>query len=433
MTRISRISIKNVLGIEELEFKPGDVTLVTGGNATGKTSVVEALKAVVGGGHDATLLRKGATEGEVVLVMDDDTEVVKTIGPHRSRLDAKHPDFGKIGAPATWLKGIADAALLNPVDLIMEADPKKRLRLVLEAMPLELDIDALIKVTTVVHDENALGVTGHPLTILDDVRKHIFEERTYANRVAKEKKATIAELRKSVPAVREGDLAGALATARHERALAQQQLEQSEAQLQSDYLDMVESLRQDMEAAVEQARATYDEAVRTLSEKQAEAAAAGRRAREPLLAELTRQIGEIEALVEGEKLHDNTRAMIEQSQAQVDEAEKRAKALTAAITEVDAMVRGLADQIPVKGVTIADGALLIDGVPFERANHQRQVEVALQLAALRAGKLPLVCVDGMELMDPEHMTAFMEQLEASGLQAIVTRVTEGPLTVEVGS
>lgn len=62
--RIAKISIKNVLGIEELEIdSPGALTVIEARNGRGKSSTMEAIRAVVDGGHDASLLRHGAEQG----------------------------------------------------------------------------------------------------------------------------------------------------------------------------------------------------------------------------------------------------------------------------------------------------------------------------------------------------------------------------------
>ena len=61
--KIASIHIENVLGIEELDINPGAVTRITGANATGKSSTIEAIKSAVKGGHDATLIRQGAEHG----------------------------------------------------------------------------------------------------------------------------------------------------------------------------------------------------------------------------------------------------------------------------------------------------------------------------------------------------------------------------------
>ena len=60
--RIAHLKISNILGIDELEFSPAGFNDIRGKNGTGKTSVLEAIKAATGKGHDATLLRKGETK-----------------------------------------------------------------------------------------------------------------------------------------------------------------------------------------------------------------------------------------------------------------------------------------------------------------------------------------------------------------------------------
>lgn len=58
--KIAHVKISNILGIAELEFTPAGFNEISGPNGTGKTSVLEAIKAALSTGHDATLLRKGA-------------------------------------------------------------------------------------------------------------------------------------------------------------------------------------------------------------------------------------------------------------------------------------------------------------------------------------------------------------------------------------
>ena len=85
--QISHLTIRNILGIDELELSPQGFTQISGPNGTGKTSVLEAIKSALSAGHDATLLRHGAEKGEIVLVLDDGLEVTKTVKPSASTTD----------------------------------------------------------------------------------------------------------------------------------------------------------------------------------------------------------------------------------------------------------------------------------------------------------------------------------------------------------
>ena len=82
--KVNKITISNILGLESYEIKPGQFTAITGANGQGKTSALDAIKAAVGGGHDATLLRNGATEGRIVLELDDGSSIVKRVTAAKS-------------------------------------------------------------------------------------------------------------------------------------------------------------------------------------------------------------------------------------------------------------------------------------------------------------------------------------------------------------
>ena len=45
--KVAKINIKSILGIDEMEIKPGKITLVEGRNGAGKTSILEAIKAAL--------------------------------------------------------------------------------------------------------------------------------------------------------------------------------------------------------------------------------------------------------------------------------------------------------------------------------------------------------------------------------------------------
>ena len=82
------------------------------------------------------------------------------------------------------------------------------------------------------------------------------------------------------------------------------------------------------------------------------------------------------------------------------------------------------------GLEVKGGDIFRDGVQFDRLNTAQKVDIAIQVAALRAKGLGVVCVDGLECLDPETWEAFKVAAVESGLQLFVTRVTDGPLTVE---
>ena len=200
--RVSKIKIRNILGIEDLEFSPGAVTTISGANSTGKTSVLEALKSVILGGHDATLLRHGANHGEVVLVLDDGTEIKKSVDEDESKLSVKDAKLGRLGAPKSFVDGLVKAQAFNPLQ-ILDMDHKSRLDLLVSLIPkseeTDQQIQELIEKSSFSDSEKYSFLHMQPMRSLEAIRKRLYDERTGANRMAKDKRSTVEELSKTLP------------------------------------------------------------------------------------------------------------------------------------------------------------------------------------------------------------------------------------------
>ncbi len=124
--KVAKIQIRNILGIVSLECSPGKITEISGKNGVGKTSFLEAIKGVLGGGHDAKLLRNGATEGEVVLIFDNGERLRKTMTREKSKVKFEDSDGKELKLGASYIKEIVDPVGLNPIK-ILTADPRDRI------------------------------------------------------------------------------------------------------------------------------------------------------------------------------------------------------------------------------------------------------------------------------------------------------------------
>jgi len=214
--KVTRLSIQNILGIDTLEISPGQITTISGGNGVGKTSVLEAIKAALGGGNDASLIRNGSDSAKVVLVLEDGTEIARSwTEDGKSTVAVKNPAFGKVSSPATYLKRLTDALSVNPVSFIT-APSDKRAAWLLEVLPVEVS-DADLK---------ACGLTALPpasangLDRIATAHKTVYDERTGVNRVARDKRGTIAQLEKSLPPLASEDWTAAAARAEQEKDLS---------------------------------------------------------------------------------------------------------------------------------------------------------------------------------------------------------------------
>lgn len=435
MARVKKIWIRNVMGIDELEIEPGDVTIIEGGNGTGKTSVLEAIKAAEAGGHDATLLRNGAEQGETVLLFEDDVEVRKRIWAHKSDLVGKHPTMGTISAAQTYLRGLTDHLSLNPVEFLTSSNRVERL---LEAMPLSLERSTL---------QEAVEGTGldvpdldghHALQAIEVVKKRVYDERTGENRIVKENRTTSEQLEASLPADFENptvlenrlrDLEGAHRDASQE---LQRQLSELDTERERELGRIREATALRVRELEEEIRKLERESAAAIETTTADFASKKEDLlldRRPQVNQIGTQVTELREQLKAADRYENTRVMLEKARATAAAHEAQSEAMSAALGRLDLLKTHLLKQLPIPGIEIRDGEIYEGDVPFPRLNMARRIKLAVRLSALRAGALKLVVVDGLECLEKEPFNLFVQELAESGLQGIVTRVTSGPLTV----
>lgn len=438
--QINHVRISNILGIEELTFDAGSFNEVRGANGLGKTSVLEAVKAALKGGHDATLLRNGATEGEVVLVLDSGQEIIKRVQPGKSDTQIIQDGKKATTRPAEAIKALTDALSVNPVDFL-RATKKDRAQVLLESMPIELDAERLTEISGMQIDPN---LQAHALHIIDRVRKEVFDQRTGTNGAIKQKKATINQLEATLPP------GGVTIPPGSDELIAQlQEIGQAEAAemdristklngMTAEANDRIEAIRQDAQTkidAIKQDAQQQIDAVRAdLAET--ERKANGKRSKEAATFSEKRnavqsQLANIEQAQQEAGRLKSLQDTIEKMSEELAELEEDAGKQTKALGDIDQMKLDMLGNLPIAGVYVEDGEIYRDGVPFDRLNTAQQVQIAVEVAKLRAGELGIICVDGLEVLDESTFGAFREAAIESGLQMFVTRVgNDDELTIE---
>lgn len=459
MARVKLVTIRNIMGIEEMEFRPGKVTRIEGANETGKTSALEAMKAIVKGGHDATLLRKGAEEGEVVVVLEDLTEsgepgphdgveIRKRVTQEKSDLRVKHPDMGTISASKTYVERLIDETAFNPARFVARSDG--RVETLLEALDAEVTADQLREaafadeaVTREVHDDVDRIVreaAERPaLEAIEGVRSTIYDLRTGVNRVLRDKATTASELRETLPA--EGaepeEIEAEVEEAEEELEAERTEAHRKQQEAHEEHDERVAEIHADRDEELERLRAEIER----VKNEAADAVEESRERKEARIEEIAETYGDeidrwqerVVALRERLKAVEDaerTRQMIDRAETRAEEAERQSEAMTAAIERLDALKGDVLSDLPIEGADVRDGELYVDDVHFDRLNSAKKAEIAVRIAEMRAGDLGLCVVDDLELLDTEHFEALVERLRESPLQAVVTRVTDDAMTIE---
>lgn len=429
---VSRVKISNILGVEDLELTPGKFTAIVGRNGSGKTSTLEAIKAALRGGHDATLLRNGADQGEVVLVLDDGTQIAKRITAKTSTAAVIGPDGKRVAKPSESIRDLIDALSVNPIEFL-SVPRKQQISALLEAMPMRADLARLSEITGMTLDASLADL--HALEVIDRVHRDLYDERTGTNRAVKEKTATINQLSAAIPAgagAVEGGETGiteAMAAIDANRDAEMDRIDKKLAGLESGWDDKLADIEERMQALRDEQSAVMSEraTIRQAAEKQrAKAQADHAAARAPL----AQKLAIIQANRDAEAKARATRETIAQMEEEAEALREDADKATAALGALDAYKAELLASLPIPGLAVRDGEIYFNDVLFDRLNSAEQVKVAVSVAKLRAGQLGLVCVDGIERLDGPAFENFKKAAIESGLQLVVTRVTDGEFNVE---
>lgn len=436
--KIAHISIKNILGIAELELSPQGFTEISGPNGTGKTSILEAIKSVLETGHDATLLRKGAEVGETVLVLDDGTELSKRVTPAGST-SAVRRDGKKVTRPAEAIKALTDMLSVNPVDFL-RAPKKDRVRVLLESMPIEADAAHLSKLAGVpIKAQPGL----HALHVIQLVHTEAYDARTGTNRAVKEKSATISQLEAAVPPLPTGvsgdeaDIQGAINAAADNRDATLGKIQAKLEGLRSKAQTDIDAVRADVQRQIDELKATGQAKVDAIKADQAEQESRASAAREkanathaaatqPMQVQLNTIRNDREASGRRKQTLDTIEALRVELGALQEEAARQTKALT----DIEAYKAELLSGLPIPGVEVIDGEIYREGVQFDRLNTAQQVDIAVEIAKLRAADLGIVCVDRIECLDAASLDEFRRRALESGLQLFVTRVADSEFNID---
>lgn len=429
--RITHVKIQNILGIQDLELKPGGFTSIKGRNGSGKSSVLEAIKAVIQGGHDATLLRNGAEKGEVVLVLDDGTEIRKRVGKASSTTDVIKAGK-KVARPGDAIKALTDAISVNPISFLT-ADAKDRVKVLLQSMPLEVDTARLSEMAGIALEPQP-GI--HALHVIDQVRSQVYSDRTGTNRAVTEKEGTIRQLRQAIPPAQtehqnddEASLQTKLDEADEALSVEKARIDTKLGTLRTANANDIIAIREQITLLQGQITGLQQSLVDTESKANIQRhKAATKHAEETNPIKM--QLQAIRDNREAYARRQQTLETIGLYETELESLRIESETQTAALDKIDAYKLELLNSLPIPGLEVRGGELFFDNVPFDRLNTAKQVTVAVEIAKIRAGELGVICVDRIEALDPQTLAEFQQQALDSELQLFVTQVADGDMTIE---
>lgn len=433
--RAHRLILRDILSFEQLDIEFGDsMTIVRAHNGAGKTNLARSILSITDGGMDATLIRTGQPEGEVVWVLTEDGKpwtiherLNRETGAHRHVI---RPDGTKDNAAKTFINAVLNGMSANPVKFVT-APPTERARVFLEQMQVHLTAEHLKRIG--VEHDNIL-TEMHALQALRKIDKELRETREAHGRDGRQAKDAAAKLRETLPSAEYDGQDLAATTERYNEI-------QRQISTQEERARAVETLQAEKITARYKAELVdIDRQIAELQSKRRELIANEQRERAELAGKIQRETqallsglyeeardkkGEIADIERRRNIHVQavgTRRHIEQYDVDAAFHREAWQALTAKLEAVAEIQKELLSNLPIKSVTVIDGELYKDGVPFPRWNEQAQWALALQLAKMAAGNLKFCIIDGLNFLDHRNREAFHRAATSSGLQFLVTEV-----------
>lgn len=425
---ITRIEINNIKGIAfcELKLAGRALTVLKGQNASGKTSILDAISSVFQGGSDPDLIRKGEKSGKVVIELSDGHVIRKIQTASGARLEVITAEGEKEpGGPMEFVSKLAKSFSFDPL-AFCRAPKKERVEFLLRAMPLEFtgaemrglklgQIPVGGPLESLVGSDSKLN-----LPEFDKIRATVYDRRRTANVSVKDLDAAVASLRRSLPA--EGQQTNWSAVLKEEQAK----------------LDKAGKMRDEEMAAIlaeaqrakDAAREAYDAEIQTINGQVQEANAAVVSEYEKAVAPHQQRVGEAQANLKRSGEVEGLSRHLEEQRDKLAAKSEEADSLDRALTCLDALRAAKLDTLPIAGLEIRDGEVYRDGIPFDHVNQQRQYITSFEVAALQFGDLPFIVADEFEHLDAEQQKGFAEWLEGSEVQVIVACVDNGPLRAE---
>ena len=426
MPKLKSVEIRDIMGIENLRFDAGAVTVISGGNSVGKSSILQAIATVFHGGHDPAMIRHGADKGTITLTLDDGTVIRKYISQKGYEVSAKTSKGTPIRPPKEFIDKLASGFGFDPVAM-MDAKKPQRLKFFLDVLPIEFTAAELAKILP----SDRAPVKSCSLPELEDIRAGVYDERKALNQSVKALEGSIKTMADGLPAIDDAidwvaeakQFADQLADQKWQLAANEKDLETQKERLKGEKraeaqtkIDAIKTeLAAEEQRIDEQAAKVFKEGAvelqRQIDDTTGELATAQEKA------------AAIERATGARKLLDEQR---DQCRKKFLEAEEFSGMLKA----IDKLKIAKLSTLPIQGLDLVDGDIHVDKVPWEKVNTSDLWLTVIQMAALATGNLPILICDHAEHLEGKRWHEILPAIKKSGVQVITARVTKGILRVE---
>lgn len=390
MTKIVSLTAENFKRLKAVHIEPdGNVVVISGRNAQGKSSVLDSIWAALAGAAGAKNLdrpiRDGEKHAEVTVELDDLT-VTRRWTERGSTLTVTSKDGQRQAKPQQVLDALIGKLAFDPLAFATAKPADQRTML--------LDV---------------VGLTD-AVAELERQRKGVYDARTDVNRDVKRLQAQVqAAPLQPLPAGVTGPVdIEQVAQQLQESLSAKSRLESLTSRLDSVDREIAETQRRLQQLQTE--RGSIVEEGRSLS---------GTGLQESV-DQLQRRLREAENINAAVRANEG-RAALAESLAQ---AQAKSEHFTANIEEIDASKAALlaGAALPVVGLGVDEEGITLNGVPFTQASAAERLKVSVAMAMAMNPSVRVICIRDAALLDSNSMASLARFAAARDFQIWVERV-----------
>lgn len=400
--KILRLEAENVKRLKAVEIVPrGDTILLTGRNAQGKSSVLDAIWYALGGRSAEKGVSRPVRDGEsrAHVTLDLGTLIVTRTWREdgASALTVTDPEGAPFRTPQAILDELTGRFAFDPLEFLRLKE-KDQVSALLETVPLSIDLDETAR-----------------------RRKALYDERTLVGRTLRDQEGALAELPLPDPDLPLEELSASAILA--ELQAAQKTISENERKRRE-----LERLRED----ASRLRAEVEDLERRLAAKKAELASLverGKAAKDVVAALRDPDTAELEARL----------ADLEATNARIREAAKYAtlqgdvlrwRAEYARFTEeIEALDRAKAEALaaavfPVPGLGFDEEGVTLNGVPLKQASQAEQLRVSVGVAMSLNPELRVLRIQDGSLLDSDSLAVLEHAAREKDYQLWIECVDE---------
>lgn len=386
--KIISLRAENVKRLKAIEITPdGNVVVIAGRNAQGKSSVLDAIWMALAGAAGAKdtskPIRNGQDKASVQLDLGE-LVVTRSWTKAGTSLHVAAKDGARYPTPQTVLDGLIGKLAFDPL-AFAEQDPKRQLEMLLDVIDLSFNPAELA-----------------------EKRQSVYDKRTEVNREVRRLEGAIG----SVPAFPDDTPDEEVtATALTEQVVAASEVEQRRARLKEQGIEANETAKR-----LKRELAVAEKLVGELSEQ-------WKALPDPVDVDgLRGQLAQVDATNE----HVRARKQRASLEIQLDAVQKASAKLTVELEKID---QQKADAIakavmPLDGLGFDEDGVLYQGVPFSQASSAERLRVGIAMAMALNPKIRVIRITDGSLLDSENLALIEEMAGEHDFQVWIEKVDE---------